>query len=495
MNKYPVIPHNLSISFLDKLKRINTFDGENDAPDQCIYKDTNSNSSGLMLRLSRSGKMTFVVHGRIAKKGSSAQYFTIGNARNIYLHNARDLAKQFRTWMSEGLHPSEEHKRSTKKYTLQLIFNDYLEAKGIKTIKNRKGLREDTIKEYTKHFNKLNKKFINKDAETINHDDIIKEHNRIAKESTPFMSDKAMQLLLALFNFARPKYISADNSEIFKSNPVEIMNIENRWKAKSKRTRSCIDTTDLPALLNALEELEFYKDGVKFKHVVTPAAVVVSHFFRLMLFTGWRPEEVCKIKWEQVSNDMKHVTWNDSEAVEMLKNAEEQYMSPINSEATKVLKSMRNYHFNSEWVFPANNLTSHTLQNPSLYIDKLSEIMGSEKRFTGGIYRKTFQTYAEECGVLGSTIKRLVFHTQRHFDVQSGYIASNREHLRRQSQKVADFILHHAGRSAEAQAELVQIDSHIIANANRVASEKDIDKSEVIKKWIELGMKLDLINI
>ncbi|NRA83421.1 MAG: tyrosine-type recombinase/integrase [Gammaproteobacteria bacterium] len=312
------------------------------------------------------------------------------------------------------------------------------------------------------------------------------------------MSDKTMHLILALYNNARKRHINeADNTGFIKHNPVEVLNVEKSWKVnngQSRRKRECIDTDDLKCVLDALEALEFYKDGIKFKYKTTTAAVVCSHFFRLMFFTGWRLEETCKLKWRQLTDDLKDATWDDSDAIKNLKGADEIYRFPLNSEAVKVLQSLKSYNFQSKYVFPINKMTTHINQNPTIYIDILQKLVGNNKRYTCGIYRKTFQTYAEECGINSTTIKRLVFHTQKVYDTQSGYIATNREAFRKHSQKVCDFILYYSKSTIQSSNEPVIIHTELLSKATNLAYESELTRDEMINKLIETGIQFELMK-
>jgi integrase len=492
MSKDSQLKIKLTVTTIDKLKKNNVFIGDKFSPKAGVYTDTHPDSNGLKLRLSAGGSMTFIVHGRIAKNGKSARYFTIGDARTIYLKVARKLAIKFRSIMAEGLNPSEVHKSEEEILTLETFFDSYLSARGIKSRNNKDGLKEKTILEYKKHFARLSSKIIKKDALKITREEIIIEHDRIARFHTDFMSDKTMHLVNALYNNARPRYINEiDNSEKVKSNPIDVLRIDGRWKVnngQSKRKRECVDTEDLKDLMDALDALEIYKDGVKFKYKTTPAAIVCSHYFKLLLFTGWRPQEACDMKWAQVSNDLKDVTWSDTEAVAMLKGGEEQYRFPLNSEATKVLKSIKKYNFNSEWVFPSNKLTTSISQNPTLYVDLIEKIIGNGRRYTAGIYRKTFQTYAHDIGINANTIKRLVFHTQKVYDVQSGYIASNREELRKKSQQVADFIVCSAERSLATAKSEVKINSTLYNRIKKQAVKEGVSEEVMFEHILETGI-------
>ena len=114
------------------------------------------------------------MHGSIAKKDQKAQYYTVGNASEVSLEDARRIAVKFKGYMADGKKPSLEHKKDTKKFTLQLFFDEYLSARGVKSTSNRNGLQQDTINKYLKHFNRLTDKFKTRDALKITRGDIKK---------------------------------------------------------------------------------------------------------------------------------------------------------------------------------------------------------------------------------------------------------------------------------------------------------------------------------
>jgi hypothetical protein len=462
-----------------------------------IYKDTSHEANGLMLRVSPQLKLTYVVHGRIKAEGKAAQFFTIGNG-DMMLSIARRQAAKFKSWMAQGLHPTEAQNRKERTFTLRELFEKYLETKGVKSAAKTKGLQQDTIDEYKKQFNRLSHRFQTRNALKITKDDVIKEHNWVAEEHTDFMSDKTFQLVGAIFRNAMKIYSgNSGHDQVVQFNPVKVLNDTDAWKVnggQSRRRAVCIDTEHMPDVYRAIEEMKDYKDGIKYIHKQTPSAVVAAHFFRFMLFTGWRPEEACKMTWSQVADDFKDVTWNDSEAAATLKGGEEQYRAPLNTEAQATLKSLKEYNYGTDWVFPNMTQTNHFGQNPTLYVDLLTKLANTGERYTAGIFRKTFQTYAEHINVHPVTIKRLVFHTQKYYNTQGGYIFANRENLRRQSQRVCDFILLHSKKANLAKSQQVQVDIKYVEAALAVVndeSQKYELVSEVLEHWIKTGMAID----
>ncbi|SBS66947.1 Arm DNA-binding domain-containing protein [Vibrio atlanticus] len=482
MNENSQIPRKFSRTFIQDLSK--------NEPDsvQKIYKDTAKNSNGLMLRVSPKGRLTYVVHGRIKAHGKQAQFFTVGNAEEISLYNARLIAEEFHDLMSKGMHPVDHYKSRVKVITMHDLHEHYI---------SNKTLKNETVKEYNNDFMRLSKRFRTRNALDIKRDDVLREHQAVSVRHTNYMADKTLQRVSALYRHGMKHFLDGDELSLFKKNPVKVLDDTDGWfvnGGQSRRKMACIDTDDLPSLLRALDEMKAYRGKRKFLHKESQSAIVAAHFFRFLLFTGWRPEEVSKVKWSQVSSCLTDITWNDEEAASGLKNAEEQYRAPLNREATKTLDSLRSYKFNSPYLFPNSTLTNHFKQNPSDYIDMLGSLADTGKRYTAGIYRKTFQTYAEFIGIHEVTIKRLVFHTQKHYTTQGGYIFANREHLRRQSQRVADFILHYAKMHELIEFQDVDINmSFVEAAREEIANNENNFQlvSEVLEHWMTIGRKFD----
>ena len=209
--------------------------------------------------------------------------------------------------------------------TLNSLLNEYV---------NRRRIKDKTEKSYRYRIGKLSPKITEMRIEQLTYNQLLLEHKRIGAK-IGYIADQAIKLVGILIKFAQNNYFDPITKDpIVKNNPVSLFCVNSDWfvnGGKSRRKRECIDTSHLPMLLNAIDALKDYKDGVKHKHTTSQNAVMASHFFKFLLFTGWRPEEVVKIKWEQVSETLDDVTWDDKKAAASLKNAVEQYRVPLNT--------------------------------------------------------------------------------------------------------------------------------------------------------------------
>lgn len=437
MSNYATVSVKLSRNKILELRAFPRFDGKDGNPEKVIYRDTHPEACGLRLRLSPGGAMTYVVHGRVGSRPS--QYFTIGDARELSLKRGREIAADFVEQMHKGERPV------VKKSVIWNFKNVYQQY----TMYKQHKIKEDTLKAYQYLYGKLHPWFLSSDINRIDEEQIEKEHKRITEAGSPEIADRVFtHIVLPVFNYAT-KARNEHKKPIIEHNPTAVMRYKRLWNVnggRSKRKKEVIRSEDLAMLMDAIDEIGDMKDTSRVYggyDYITP--FVVSRFFKFLLFTGFRPAEAASIEWSQVSKDFSTITWDDVAAKEKLKNAEEQPFFPLNTEAQHCLRELAEIQQSrSKWVFPSRTPTVHIKANPTDYIKKLEEITG--KRFTCGIYRKTFQTYANSLGIDSNSIKKLVFHTQVHYDVQSGYMNENEGTMRGYSQRVADYILEHAGR-------------------------------------------------
>lgn len=478
--------HKFSKTWIENFKKYTRFDGKDGAPNACNIKDSHGSSHGLWLRLSIGGVMTYYILG-VIKNGlnNNQSTYTIGDARILDLNDAREKARLFKKYLADGLDPVATYERRGDINTLTSVFELYTQTKT---------LHADTINSYRMQLAYLSSYLIKKRIEDITSDDIINEHNRLKTDVSPAMADKIIVGLSKYFNFGIAMLKKSNSKEqLITFNPVHTINAMGGWfvnGGRSRRVRTCIDTQDLNSLINAIDDIEYENDHRYSENELTQgrqsfSAIIASHLFKFLLFTGWRPEETVKIEWSQVSDDCKDITWDDEKALEKLKFAEEKYRFPLNSYATEVLLSLKEYKFESKWVFPNKSLNNHFKQNPTDYINLLEA--KTEQRYSLGIYRKTFQTYAEHLDILSSTIKRLVFHTQAHYDIQSGYIALNRESLRKRSQQVANYIMKEAGLMSEEAYSEKQLSESQTSNIFEAAENFNVEPEQLISQLIKLA--------
>lgn len=449
-----------------------------------LFKDTHKKANGLMLRVSPKGKGAYFIEGRIKGSNGSVLRPSVGDPSKMHLYEARNIASEFHNIMELGKDPRVAYYSQNLSASLESVHNDYI---------SQRDLKDSSLKSVNGFLKAMSPKFKTRNILSIRQDDIIKEHESIKVRHTGKVADKVMRHVDALYRMAAAVYLDEDEMPIVQRNPVDVLRTQKKWffnNGYTGRKAETIDTVHLPSILSAIAQMKAYRGINKFVHKENQSMFVAACFFELLLFTGWRPSDAVSIEWHQVSDDCKEVSWSDEEAAEKLKNAEGMYKAPLNRQAQNVLLELKARKFDCKYVFPNASLSNHLKANPTDYNNKLTELADTGQRYTAGIFRKAYQTFAEYVGVNSVTIKRLVFHTQKHYTVQGGYIFPERENLRKKSQRVADFILLHGERTNELMTREVQIDSKLFLYAQEELSKNDsqFDTAEdILEHWCKQG--------
>ncbi len=126
--------HKFSMTWIKELRKYDKFDGVNGNPTPAVIKDLHNASAGLFLRLSSGGKMTFFVRGVINDRDPhrTQSTWSVGNAREMYLLSARNIAQEYKNYLAKGLDPIKAKLKDEEKTTIDSILTDYLNARKLK---------------------------------------------------------------------------------------------------------------------------------------------------------------------------------------------------------------------------------------------------------------------------------------------------------------------------------------------------------------------------
>lgn len=470
-----------------------------------IFKDTDQTARGLRIKINPSGKAVYLVVKRIRGKQGGATKRVIGNVGEVGLSNARKMAGKFIDWMADGKDPYEEIEKENRKakiFTVRDAYKLFMSVRDIKDstigryerqievlgyvhisskkkwneIEGQDDIHNTNVKKFRPHGIKS---LLDADLNEINSKSILEIHKNVTNshghngQPAHTEGDRVIQFLGSLYDIAIAVNNEAeDESNHIKLNPVKIMNrAKGHWNnpgGKTRRRKETLDTEHIAAHYEAIMQLKDLKNTpnendktVKYVYKPIPGAVRAHYFFRFMFWTGWRPGDVARMKWDQVEqlteNGLNYtvVSWDDAEAAERLKNGEEVYRVPLNEDATKVLTELRAIrdeklekaargeqalpkNYDSEHIFLGVFENNHIKPNQHHYMKVVSEL-ANIKHYPTSIYRKSFLTYGDHMGINVYTLKRLVFHTQNYFDVTSGYINTQRKVLFDASNAVADY--------------------------------------------------------
>lgn len=390
---------------------------------------------GLIVRVTDVGTKTFYTYKRIARQ--EPRRLKLGRYPDMTIEQARRTAKTLISEMAEGIHPRDKEKKAHNKkefnklsaIPLQTVFDDYFAAK--------KNLKQGTIKDYKIIRDVSLAAWKDKPLKDITRDLITSKHNQLGRKSEA-RANNAMRVLRALFNFAIQEYTDPDGKPIFTDNPVNRLSHNKAW-FRVERRRQLIKTHELESWFNAVLSLEDNSNRGQ--------AETVRDYLILLILTGLRREEACKLKWANIDFKDKTLTVKDT------KNREAHTL-PLSDYLFDTLEARYKKHPKEIFIFPSKTSKSGYLINANKQIQKVKDESGIN--FSAHDLRRTFATIAEGRDISAYALKRLLNHKMKQ-DVTAGYIIMDIERLREPMQLITDYILKAAG--IKKTAEVVEIKS------------------------------------
>jgi integrase len=265
-------------------------------------------------------------------------------------------------------------------------------------------------------------------------------------------ADATMRILRAVFNYAIGIYEDAD--AIIRTNPVGVLKAIGKWHNLDRRESSV-----------ATDQL---KDWFKGIHAIENPAM--RTILEVTLFTGARKEEVTSLKW----SDVDIVSETPYARFRTTKNGKE-LLFPIPQHVVNLLKDYKKTAYSGPdgFMFPSWGKSGH-IKDPRRSIKKAVEAGGVQ--FMPHDSRRTFLSFCnhEELQVQQWTQKRLCNHAKPQ-DVTQGYVQHELKSLALTVERIAAFILKHAGMAVpppvevnlEEQTEQNQTASNVISLEER----------------------------
>ena len=375
------------------------------AATQTFYRD--SSLAGFGLRVGSGGTKTFFVERRV---NGRVKRITIGRYGQLTPVQAKNKAQEILGDIALGQDPAAK-KRATKAEatTLQQAFDEYT--------RNRKDLKEGTLKNYRKCLNGCLSDWLNKRLIDIDKDMVQKRHIEIGQRA-PARANNTMRVLRAVFNHAMALYEDDKGKPIIEVNPVDRLSQGRAWYTVERR-RTVIAPHELKGWFEATEQLPID---------------VSRDYLQFLLFTGLRKMEAASLTWDQVSFEAGTFTIPDT------KNREPHTL-PLTDFLTDLLKHRLKNSNGSPWVFPSPIHDDH-LKEPRGAIRFVGEKLG--RPFTLHDLRRTFITIAESLDIPAYALKRLLNHRDPN-DVTAGYIVSSVDRIREPMTKISQFLLSQTG--------------------------------------------------
>lgn len=389
---------------------------------------------GFGLRITPTGKITFVVQGRVEGSGKEAR-ITIGAYGVFTVDQARDMAREHLRTMRKGGDPRANKKQDeAMKVTLRQVADAYFDRPG-------QPLRESTKAEMNRHIDKVFAKWADKPIASITVDDCRQRHREMCESGidgrpAPGQAQISLVTLRTLVNFANRRYPCADGSQLIPVNPVKAMAQDN-WKAFEPRDRH-IELHNVGKAWYALDEMRLAP-----KNIDALAAIDVVRF---LLLTGARRSEAAALTWDRVhfDEDASKCWWHLREQDNKTGNP---IWLPLSTQAVALLNERRKLADKAQklgkpetqFVFPSRAKCGHVTDARAPF-EKLRKAVGMNGLSSHDLRRTHITVGFSECDIEMFKLELLTNHvpegvTARH------YLQTQRlQYLNKETQRISDHI-------------------------------------------------------
>ncbi|MEA3061216.1 MAG: hypothetical protein QOJ94_997 [Sphingomonadales bacterium] len=408
-------------------------------PKDAFHWDTEV--KGFALRVTPTGKTTFVVQGRVEGSDKEAR-ITIGSYGVFTVDQARDVAREHLRTMRMGSDPRDlKRQDEAMKVTLGTVCAAYVERPG--------KLKKSTRDEYQRQVDKVFAAWKDKPIVSITEDEVRKRHRELVekglegKKAAPASANSAMVTLRILCNFASRQFRRADGSPLIQHNPVGVL--RDHWAKLGSRTDRYIDRRKIGEVWNKLVEA---RDTPKNRDHLSAIDLTI-----FALLTGARRDEMACLTWDRVNiddHDPANCWWH----LDDRKRGDPIWL-PLSSQAVALLKLRPRLKLadgtESPWVFPSWSKTGH-ITDARAPMELVSATVG--KHLSLHDMRRTFSNVAmRECLIEKFRTDLLTGHKPAQEDVTArNYLdLAHLDWLQPEVQKIGDWLEQQA-RVAEAMA-------------------------------------------
>lgn len=373
--------------------------------DEHWYWDTEDR--GFFLKISRTCSTFFVqrdVRGRTRR-------VKIGRHPTWTVDQARKRARELIVQMDQGIDPNaQKREEAARGTTLREAREWHISSMRARRCAERS--LETVCYETDRHLSD----WLDRPLADIRPNECARRHERITRDSGPYAANRALQTFRACWNTAKRRL--DDLGEC----PTRGVTFN-----RTRRRREPIPWTKLPDWRRAV-------DGIQ-----NPIRRDLQLF---ILFTGLRSTDAKTVRWEHVDFEAGTIHRPKPKGGE-----DRAFTVPVSRFVLDLLEARRAenaiiYPRDDGWVFPSRNMKggiTHVQQT------KEARYVGGRKLNvfpTAHRLRDTFATAGDEAGVDFKKLKVLMNHTlPESGDVTWGYIRPDVEHLRKETEKVAAFLL------------------------------------------------------
>lgn len=397
------------------------------AEGQALYWDTDAKGFGV--RISASGKRSYIVQGRVNGK---SRRFTLAPHGVLTCDQARQRALATLLGMRDGSDPLVQKKAvAAHSVTLRDVMADYIAHKRTKHGPLRPLSKADVEKHVTKTF----KDWADEPVVKITRDACTRRFRELSKD-TPAQANQAFRNLRALLNWARETNATPDGDyPLLPVNPVTAMFRSTQWNPEKPR-KGRVPLDRIGAVWSALRAKANPQANA-------PTTCTGADLISFLLLTGARITEGASLKWEDVRLDEKVPSFR----FQQTKN-HNAITLPMSIQLAEVLRGRLAVRRAGEvYVFPSGRCEggggkkSGHMKDPRALFALVSAVAGMH--LSAHDMRRTFLSIAYACNVEMWRAELLTNHvsgsagtvTVRHYTE-----TSDLRYLLPEVQSIADYI-------------------------------------------------------
>jgi len=279
-------------------------------PDREVFL-WDSSLRGFGVRVTPAGLRSFIVQYRIGRR---TRRMRIGRVGEISAADARKLAAEQLATVRMGGDPSADRRRMRESATVEQLTERYLHEhaepkKRPSSVASDRRLLERCVLPRLGKFRVVD----------LSRADVVHFHH--APRATPIQANRALSLLSKILNLAELWGLRADGT-----NPCR--HVQRYRERRFERF---------------LSEREFQRLGVSIAELQSSREIsaAVAGAVRVLMFSGARRGEICRLRWEQVDTEHACVRLPDSKTGAKT--------IPLSAKALEVIAGLRR---RSPWVFP-----------------------------------------------------------------------------------------------------------------------------------------------
>jgi len=342
-------------------------------PKEKVYRLSDGNGLSIEIKPNGSKIWRFRYFRPLTKKANTLSF---GSYPEVSLKQAREMAQNARTLLSQDKDPAKHLASKRNIITFKQVVDEFFETKKQEWTSEK--YYKQSIKRVENYFGSL----YERDIAKITKQELIEIIENIKNIRLPYDTknrDK-FETTVRMYRLLRGIFKKAVHKEYIDANIVDNIDIREIVPPKRKiKTEPFEGITDLKELQKA------------YKFIVNEyPTIVTKNALQFMILAGLRPGNIRNLKWEYVDFNKKIITYPEGE-VKMWDKVE--YILPLTDTLIGILKEMEQYTKNrNKYVFCSPlSLTKQIDENTLNRALKRLEINSTAHGF-----RKSFSTICHE---------------------------------------------------------------------------------------------------